>query len=164
VKFLRDPAVYYRELEPNNKAEQRDSLTCIYKYLSKFDGTVEWAVGVAKEMFTASFRNLIIELIRGFPEDHVNEDGTRFWTGAKRFPQVLAFTAGDELMVDFVEAAARLIAGLFNISTSEWSREQIAAHAEGFAIPDAELSTVDDIEEVDRLRTELTALQSTLAA
>jgi ubiquitin-activating enzyme E1 len=135
AKFLRDSSAFFRELPlTGNTRQQRDILTTICNAFEE-PHTFEWAIRVAKQMFYSGFIDNISELINAFPESHVTPQGVNFWTGTKRFPQVGVYTSSDELALDYVEAAAKIIACNFNIpAESRLTRAQIAQLADAMVI------------------------------
>lgn len=82
---------------------------------------ISWAIGLAKKLFCDSIHELLIE----HPIDSVDEDGGNFWSGSRKAPKALTFSAhgdrnivGDQTLsqqdminrnlIDFVRSAARL--------------------------------------------------------
>ena len=76
---------------------------------------IEWAVTLA----TRLFRDAIDELLQEHPEDSLDEDGEPFWSGTRKVPRPLSFSAEastkdafqstvNENLVEFVKSASRL--------------------------------------------------------
>jgi ubiquitin-activating enzyme E1 len=65
------------------------------------------------------FNHKIQQLLHSFPLDRVTSSGTLFWSGAKRPPSPLLFSADDPLHLEFVEAAANLRAHMFSLPVQE---------------------------------------------
>ena len=63
----------------------------------------------ALDIFNSSFDHNIRDLKRMFPDDHVNQDGQKFWSGPKRCPQPVVFDANDRTCLEFVWTCANLI-------------------------------------------------------
>ena len=57
------------------------------------DGSVtfESCLMLAFDQMISDFRNNIIDLIHTNPKDKTKQDGSPFWSGTKRFPQVIFF-------------------------------------------------------------------------
>jgi ubiquitin-activating enzyme E1 len=88
------------------------------------EAAIDWAVHLAKENFYDSVENLL----RKHPVDSFDEDGEKFWSGSRKVPKSLLFSASAEVgsqqdvinqqIVDFVKTAARLRIETF-VSDSE---------------------------------------------
>ena len=52
-----------------------------------FDKCIEFAVKEYNELFV----NKINQLLKEFPEDYLNEDGSKFWGSSKRFPHSILY-------------------------------------------------------------------------
>ena len=73
---------------------------------AKFAKCVEMAVNE----FTVKFDHSVAQLVHTFPADHRTTDGNLFWSGPKRLPTAIRFSAQDPLHLSFVQSAANLIA------------------------------------------------------
>ena len=68
-------------------------------------------MALAKEQFNSYFDYAIRDLIHMYPEDAKNEkDGSKFWSGPKRFPQAVKFDANNAAHINFIVSMANLIA------------------------------------------------------
>ena len=118
-----------RGLVINRVSMEMDSLERVYELLLHkhtepidFDACVEKAF----KRFHIRHRDMIERLIEDFPEDYTLEDGTRFWSGTKRFPRSLVFNRENPVHLDYVLSAANLFAtnfGLLSASSpppTEW--------------------------------------------
>lgn len=91
---------------------QRSRLTKIHTLLTmltsnpSFEQCIEWAV----KCFASDFDHEIAQLLHTFPLDYVTSNGQPFWSGPKRAPSPITFSADDPLHLGFVMAAANLIA------------------------------------------------------
>lgn len=72
----------------------------------------------------------IAQLVHNFPEDHVTSTGERFWTGAKRFPQVATFDMDNEQHMNFVVSVANILA--VNRGLVEAPEKKLLAHDHEF--------------------------------
>lgn len=57
-------------------------------------------------------------MLYNFPRDHVTSKGEKFWSGNKRCPHTLNFDVHNQLHLDFVVAAANLLAHMYYIPQS----------------------------------------------
>ncbi|KAI8872869.1 ubiquitin-activating enzyme E1 [Ramicandelaber brevisporus] len=140
-----------------------------------FNDCVAWA----RHQFEENFNNSIQQLLFSFPRDSVTSTGALFWSGPKRAPTAIAYDASNEAHVDYILAAANLHAFSYGLRGNN-DREAIRVAAAAvpvtpfvpktgvkIATNDAELNelrqrgdtsaTGTDVDEVERLRTELPA-------
>lgn len=103
----------------------------------------EDCVGYAKQRFYEDYDLQISKLIDLFPENHKDSDGNPFWSGPKRFPQPIEFDPEDDLHIDYIMAAANLIAECLGIDQND-DRDEIVQMAE-----DAEVDEEAEAEEVN---------------
>eukprot|EP00088_Acartia_fossae_P034488 TRINITY_DN353_c0_g1_i1.p1 TRINITY_DN353_c0_g1~~TRINITY_DN353_c0_g1_i1.p1 ORF type:complete len:1113 (+),score=407.62 TRINITY_DN353_c0_g1_i1:244-3582(+) len=78
---------------------------------SDFKDCVAWARLTWQELF----HNQIAQLLHNFPPDQVTSSGSPFWSGPKKCPKPLDFSTEDQLHMDFVDAAANLLAEVYGI-------------------------------------------------
>lgn len=71
------------------------------------------------------FHNQIAQLLHNFPADQVTSSGSPFWSGPKRCPRPLDFDPEDSMHMDFVEAAANLLAEVYGLPKNK-DRTEIA--------------------------------------
>eukprot|EP00916_Digyalum_oweni_P011465 GHVL01019084.1.p1 GENE.GHVL01019084.1~~GHVL01019084.1.p1 ORF type:complete len:1023 (+),score=202.75 GHVL01019084.1:893-3961(+) len=122
ILFLKDPQIYLTKLKgegsPNTQVER---LTNIKRLLLIFqqNGSLTACIPVAIAYFQEYFNNNIEQLLYSFPLDHVTREGSPFWSGPKRPPVPLKFTATEELHMDFVCAAANLLAKCMSAPTTQ---------------------------------------------
>ena len=76
-----------------------------------FEDCVAWA----RRFFQDLFHNQIAQLLHNFPPDQTTSSGQPFWSGPKRCPKALNFDPTVELHMDFVVAAANLLAAVYGI-------------------------------------------------
>ncbi len=70
----------------------------------------------AYNMWYKLFNNQIIDLIKQYPEDDINDSGIKFWSGTKKFPQYRDFDINNNNDLNFVIALSFLKAHQFNIN------------------------------------------------
>jgi ubiquitin-activating enzyme E1 len=79
-----------------------------------FEQCVEWA----RLKFEEFFSNNIQQLLFNFPRDAVTSTGALFWSGPKRAPVPLVFSAEDPIHMSFIMTAANLRAENFGLRGS----------------------------------------------
>lgn len=77
-------------------------------------GSFERCFEVGRDFFDFHYDHNIRDLKSIFPDDHKDSAGNPFWSGPKRAPHPITFNADDELHLNYVMAAANLVA--FNLS------------------------------------------------
>ena len=75
----------------------------------------EDCVGWARRFFQDLFHNQIAQLLHNFPADQTTSSGQPFWSGPKRCPKALNFDPAVAVHMDFVVAAANLLAAVYGI-------------------------------------------------
>lgn len=53
-----------------------------------------------EKFYNLNYRQNIYNLINKFPENHMTEDGEKFWSGTKKFPQVFNFDHSEQICID----------------------------------------------------------------
>lgn len=92
-------------------------------------------VSAARKYFEQLFNKKILKLVHCFPIDTKEEKtGLPFWSGVKRYPTEQVFDATDPLHVQFVTAAANLIAFSLGVSQNKDSAG-IASIAKSTIVP-----------------------------
>lgn len=66
---------------------------------NNFDKIIQNAI----EIFYEEFNFQIQKLIDEFPHDHINEDGSLFWSGSKRFPNIIDFNINNQDCFNFIK-------------------------------------------------------------
>ena len=87
---------------------------------------LEDCVAWARLHFSAMFRDRIEQLLYNFPSGHTLPNGALFWTGTKREPAPVYFSAADPLHLEFIMTATKLRGSLYGlhvdpaVHTHEW--------------------------------------------
>eukprot|EP00667_Euglena_gracilis_P001163 EG_transcript_1163 len=76
--------------------------------------TIETSVAMAYDLFFKLFRDKILDLTAKFPEDAHTSKGEPFWSGHKKFPQVLGLQS-NEWALEFIISTANLFAAMLKI-------------------------------------------------
>ena len=97
---------------------------------SGFEDCVAWA----RHFFQELFHNQIAQLLHNFPADQTTSTGQMFWSGPKRCPKALSFDPANELHMDFIVAAANLLATIYGIEGTR-NRETICSIVNSVKVP-----------------------------
>ena len=97
---------------------------------SNFQDCVKWA----RLKFQELYSNDIVQLLTVYPEGKTNDKGVPFWSGTKRRPDALEFSAEGEGHMDFIVAAANLYAGVYGIEGTT-DAKAIAAAVGNVSVP-----------------------------
>jgi ubiquitin-activating enzyme E1 len=74
---------------------------------------------VAVKHFNHYFYDMIIELLKQYPQDSNTSSGVPFWSGSKRCPQPIKFDPTVPLHVDFVNHFVHLYSKMYQMSVTE---------------------------------------------
>jgi ubiquitin-activating enzyme E1 len=95
-----------------------EELQQVYKAIvedrpSSFEDCVKWA----RINFQDNYHNTILQLLYNFPPDQLTSSGVPFWSGPKRCPHALRFSAEENsASFEYVYAAANLRAEMYGIA------------------------------------------------
>jgi ubiquitin-activating enzyme E1 len=53
-----------------------------------------------EKFYNLNYRQNIYNLINKFPENHMTEDGEKFWSGTKKFPKIFDFDKNEQICMD----------------------------------------------------------------
>merc|ERR1739844_392850 len=94
-----------------------------------FEDCLSWA----RHLFQDLFHNQIAQLLHNFPADQTTSSGQPFWSGPKRCPKALNFDPVVELHLDFVLAAANLLAAVHGLEGNR-DREAVGTMVSGVKV------------------------------
>lgn len=95
-------------------------MTHIQKLIDvKKTNSFDECIKIAIDRFVENFDFKIRQLLHNFPADYVNPDGSKFWSGSKRAPQVISYDSSNDLHLLFVDSYARIIAEALGIKVDE---------------------------------------------
>jgi len=116
--FLADPAAYLSKLPAEGSSTLQLSKLKRIRRLSELRaaGTFEKCIIFAVMELQDKFHDTIAQLLHTFPVDHITSEGTLFWSGPKRAPAPIRFDPDDQLHVEFVMAAANVLAASLGIA------------------------------------------------
>lgn len=102
--FVKNPDKI-KEMTPSDVTELYDDIMFLNKNkIFHKNESVQFALNVWHNYF----RNNITYLVEKHPKDSISTEGILFWSGTKKFPNVLEFDEKDETNVDFIESCANL--------------------------------------------------------
>ena len=82
---------------------------------NNFDKIIKEAVELYHEHFIFQIKKLIDE----FPIEHTNKDGSLFWSGSKRFPNVIDFDIKSKDCFNFIKYYSILLARAINVKIND---------------------------------------------
>jgi len=175
--FLGDPTAYLAKVPTEGTGtSQLAKLKNIKMMLEQRSGPFDMCVRFAVMEFQDKFHDTVCQLLHTFPLDHRTSDGTLFWSGPKRPPAAIKFSADDTLHLEYAVAAANLYAASLGIAPCR-DRDAIAKMAgqvklSSFQPKDVKIKVdekdntregcVDDDEAVRALIAEMSAMGKTL--
>ena len=116
-KLLENKEKFYSDLKKEgNTTLQLTKLKFIKEHIvlsaeQNIDKVIEFAV----MQYTENFVYRIQQLLYNFPEDYTNKDGSKFWSGSKRFPHPIPYNAENELAFLFVKNYSNILARALSI-------------------------------------------------
>ena len=126
---------FYEKLKKEDSLTQLEILNNIKKHAliiqsNNFDKCIELAV----KTFTENFDYKINQLLYEYPEDYLNKDGSKFWSGSKRYPHVIKYNAEDDFCFSFVKNFSIILARTLGISSNE-DNEYIKNISKNIVVP-----------------------------
>lgn len=110
--FIEDPPALLAKVKAEGSgSSQLIRLGAIRRALEQRDAPFDLCVRFAVMEFLDKFHDSIAQLLHTFPLDHRTGENAAFWSGPKRPPAPIRFSADEDLHLDFVIAAANLYAG-----------------------------------------------------
>jgi len=89
----------------------------------------------ARKRFEDQYSNQIKQLLHNFPPEMLTSTGQPFWSGTKRQPTPLDFSADDDLHVEFCLAAGKLRAFNYQLKQTDLSLDQVKAILREIKLP-----------------------------
>lgn len=115
LQYLTDPGFMDRTLKMAGN-QPVEMLEIVKRFLvverpNNYEDCVRWA----RLHWQEQYDNQIRQLLFNFPPDRTTSSGAPFWSGPKRCPHNLTFTAEDPMHLDYIVAAANLKAYVYGI-------------------------------------------------
>jgi len=133
-QFILDPLFIQRvsKLPGTQPVEQLEAVknVLVDSRPKTFEDCITWA----RRLWQDNFNNQIRQLLFNFPPDQLTSTGTPFWSGPKRCPHALEFSAENPLHLDFIVAAANLKAEIYGLPQCR-DREAIAQIVSTIVLP-----------------------------
>ena len=107
---------FYEKIEMEDIFTQLENFNNIKNLISilesnNFDKCIEWSI----KKYIENFEQKIIKLINEYPENYLNKDGSKFWSGSKRFPHSIKFNINNKLSFLFVKSCSIILARILGI-------------------------------------------------
>uniref|UniRef100_A0A4W4EUC5 E1 ubiquitin-activating enzyme n=1 Tax=Electrophorus electricus TaxID=8005 RepID=A0A4W4EUC5_ELEEL len=100
-------------------AQPLEVVEAVYKSLvSEYPRSWEQCVAWARNHWQCQYSNNIRQLLHNFPPDQLTSSGAPFWSGPKRCPHPLEFSTSNDLHMDYIVAAANLVAQAYGLQGS----------------------------------------------
>ena len=126
---------FYKKLETEDIFSQLEILNNIKNLISIMgSNNFEQCINNGIKKFTDFFDHKICKLIDEYPENHLNKDGSKFWSGSKRFPHSIKYNPDNELSFTFVKTYSVILARTLGISIIN-NDEYIKSVTKKFDIP-----------------------------
>lgn len=114
-QYLSDPGFMERTMKMAGN-QPVEMLEIVKRFLvvekpNNFEDCVKWA----RLHWQEQYDNQIRQLLYNFPPDRTTSSGAPFWSGPKRCPHNLTFSASDPMHLDYIVAAANLKAYVYGI-------------------------------------------------
>jgi len=114
----------------NETIENKEKLQNLKKLLdisnsNDFNNCIEFAI----EKFGELFEDKIKKLLNRYPPDHTNDEGSKFWTGARRCPEPILLNLDDQTHLEFIASFSILLSQILRIKSKK-EREYIKASAD----------------------------------
>jgi ubiquitin-activating enzyme E1 len=117
IAYLDNPILFIAKLKNDATSSAAvASLKRISDFLKmKKANSFEACVLLAKNCFNTYYHHTILDLLSIFPKDHVDKEGSPFWSGPKRAPSHIEFDPKNKMHLEFVISYANLIATALKI-------------------------------------------------
>jgi len=89
--------------------------------------TFEDCIYRAIDMFYNNFKIQIDKLLTTFPANHINDDGSLYWSNGKRAPKSIEMDLNNSYHYDYIEATSNLLARCYGLSNKEIDIKLIAS-------------------------------------
>ena len=159
-KFLEDKEEFYNSIQNEETTTETinkmKEIKRLIEYISenKFENIIKEAI----DIFCELYNHQIKKLIEDFPIDYKNQDGSLFWSGSKRFPQVIAFDINNSECFNFIKYYSILLARSIKVDIND-DENYIRKIIKNIKIPEyvsqnnKNLTRKEELEVIDSLKT-----------
>uniref|UniRef100_A0A4W4EV33 E1 ubiquitin-activating enzyme n=1 Tax=Electrophorus electricus TaxID=8005 RepID=A0A4W4EV33_ELEEL len=135
LQYMTDPKFMERTLKLPG-AQPLEVVEAVYKSLvSEYPRSWEQCVAWARNHWQCQYSNNIRQLLHNFPPDQLTSSGAPFWSGPKRCPHPLEFSTSNDLHMDYIVAAANLVAQAYGLQGST-DRADVAKVLQDVKVPE----------------------------
>jgi hypothetical protein len=92
-----------------------DILEYVNNPLKTFEDCLEYSINLFHKKFVFDIKQLLTSL----PKDHLNSDGSNFWSGGKKCPSILDYDLTNDTIVNFIIFCSKLLCRSSNINYSK---------------------------------------------
>lgn len=118
-KLIKNPHDYLQKIEnEENKFLILKKMKILLEI--KLEKNIKKCKELSKYTFLKLFNYDIQNIINMFPKDYKNKDNTYFWSGAKKFPNVINFDINDEKSLKFIEYYSKILLHALDIKSNEY--------------------------------------------
>lgn len=125
--FNRIPMNYRRAISPSDLMSMTpsdlvqcyDDCMTIRSFCKNFKNCIDFAY----TQWHLLFRDMIEQILAKYPENHLDDDGKRFWTGIKKKPHPLKFDSNDSLHMSMIISFANVWADCIGIPNKKRYRD-----------------------------------------
>jgi len=122
INKYKNDDTFFNSLSSYDKFQaQTDINECFIKRnIKSWKDCAVWSM----DMWYKYYRNDILQLLYGFPQDMLNDNGTKFWSKGKRCPVPLVFSRKNKTHIDYVESTTHLLARCCSLDDT-FSRDEL---------------------------------------
>ncbi|KAI8840064.1 hypothetical protein BJ741DRAFT_597827 [Chytriomyces cf. hyalinus JEL632] len=152
--------------EPGSAKETIESIHALL--VTDRPKSFEQCIAWARFKFQDYYYNQIAQLLYNFPVDAVTSTGTPFWSGPKRAPTAVVFSAEEPLHLEYIISAANLYAFIFGLK-GERDKKYFQTVLAGISVPEFTPKTgvkiqVQENEQVQNQSTDASELEDLIKA
>ena len=101
-----------KKLQNENKLQDKLDkmlLNEIYDIYNNINHIKNTSFEMFSDFYNLNYRQKIYDLISLFPENHITQDGEKFWGGVKKFPQVMDFKLDNDICTKLYESFQQIM-------------------------------------------------------
>lgn len=118
--LIKNPNEFFENIVKESKKLLYQKINLINEYIDIINQkNLISLIQFAMKLYNFYFINEINKIIKEFPKDFKNKDGTLYWAGSKRFPHPILFDKNNELCQIFMKKIVLFLSNIFNIEIDE---------------------------------------------